>query len=69
MTTLPTLYLRKCTLFHINKEDIYEYFDFDPEPLGQGSFGTVYRATEKATGEVRAVKQIGIAHIKDKRYD
>jgi len=44
--------------------DIYEDFDFDPVPLGQGAFGIVYKGTDKVTNEVRAIKQINIEDIK-----
>ena len=43
---------------------------FNAEPVGYGSFGTVYKATEKLTGKVRAIKVIGVDHIKDgKKYN
>lgn len=38
--------------------DINDDFDLERPPLGHGSFGAVFRATEKATGAVRAVKSI-----------
>lgn len=31
------------------------------EELGRGSFGVVYKGIEKATGEVVAVKHVGLA--------
>lgn len=45
-------------------DDIYKHFDFENEPLGEGSYGIVYKATDKSTGDVRAIKQINLRDIK-----
>lgn len=37
---------------------IRDDFDFEEKPVGQGAFGVVYKAKEKNTGSVRAVKQV-----------
>lgn len=42
-----------------------EYYELDPEKLGVGSYGSVYKCTSKATKSVRAVKQLLRTH---KRY-
>lgn len=66
----PQFILKKKYFIAQSKDDIYDHFDIEPEPIGQGSFGTVFRGTEKETGEVRAIKQIGVSHFKDKsRYN
>jgi predicted unusual protein kinase regulating ubiquinone biosynthesis (AarF/ABC1/UbiB family) len=62
----PEFILKKKYFISHKTEDIYDYFNIDPEPIGQGSFGIVYKGTEKETKQVRAIKQIGVAHIKDK---
>ena len=38
--------------------NIHEEYDIEKKPIGQGSFGTVYRAREKDTGIARAIKQV-----------
>ena len=50
-------------------DDIYKHFEFDPEPLGEGSYGIVYKGTERATGYVRAIKQINLENIKGGRVE
>lgn len=37
---------------------IYDDYEFNKKPIGQGSFGIVYKAKEKATGAMRAIKQV-----------
>lgn len=37
----------------------------DETPLGQGAFGEVFKGTEKKTKEVRAIKKIAKAKIKN----
>jgi len=49
---------KKTTLFLINKTDIFLDYDFEEKPIGEGSFGVVYKVSEKSTNIVRAVKQI-----------
>ena len=38
--------------------DIFLDYDIDDKPIGEGSFGVVYKAKEKSTKLVRAIKQI-----------
>lgn len=38
--------------------DIFLDYDIDDKPIGEGSFGVVYKAREKSTNIIRAVKQI-----------
>ena len=38
--------------------NIRDEYDIESKPIGQGSFGTVFKATEKKTGIVRAIKQV-----------
>jgi len=37
----------------------------DPEPIGQGAYGVVYKAIEIDTGELRAVKEFEKKKIKN----
>lgn len=46
---------------------IFEEYDIDKKPVGQGAFGIVYKAKEKNTGLVRAIKQVMNENIKN--YD
>jgi calcium-dependent protein kinase len=46
---------------------IFNDYDIDKKPVGQGAFGIVYKATEKDTGLVRAIKQVMNDNIKN--YD
>ena len=41
----------------VNRQWMYDDFDFY-EPLGNGKFGYVYRAKEKKSGKVVAIKLI-----------
>ena len=38
--------------------NIHDEYDIEKKPIGQGSFGTVFKAREKNTGIVRAIKQV-----------
>lgn len=49
---------------HQNPGKIQDYYDFEKEVLGEGSFGSVKKATCKATGAVRAIKSINVSSIK-----
>lgn len=40
------------------KTDIFLDYEFEEKPIGEGSFGVVYKVKEKSTNIVRAVKQI-----------
>lgn len=46
---------------------IFDDYDIDKKPVGQGAFGIVYKAHEKNTGLTRAVKQVMNENIKN--YD
>lgn len=46
---------------------IFNDYDFDKKPVGQGAFGIVYKAHEKNTDLVRAIKQVMNENIKN--YD
>ena len=45
-------------------EDIKKVYEINKKPLGQGQFGTVYRATQKDSGNEVALKSISKAQIK-----
>lgn len=62
-------FIKKQYFISHQTDDIYKYFDFEPEPLGEGSYGVVYKATEKSTKEVRAIKQINLRDIKGGRKE
>jgi calcium-dependent protein kinase len=47
--------------------NILNDYDFDKEPIGQGAFGIVYKAHEKNTDLVRAIKKVMNENIKN--YD
>lgn len=40
------------------KTNIFDDYTFDDNILGKGSFGVVYKATEKNTGSLRAAKKV-----------
>lgn len=46
---------------------IFNDYNFDKKPIGQGAFGIVYKAHEKNTELVRAIKQVMNENIKN--YD
>jgi calcium-dependent protein kinase len=46
---------------------IFNDYEFDKKPVGQGAFGIVYKAHEKNTDLVRAIKQVMNENIKN--YD
>lgn len=46
---------------------VFDEYDIDKKPVGQGAFGIVYKAKEKNTGLVRAIKQVMNQNIKN--YD
>lgn len=50
--------LKKDYFISHKTSDIFLDYDFDDKPIGEGSFGTVYKAKEKSTNIVRAIKQI-----------
>ena len=52
--------------------EIYKFDDFEidlKKPLGKGGFGDVYKATEKNTGKVYAVKRILINKLNDEEIN
>eukprot|EP00747_Dinoflagellata_sp_TGD_P148493 gnl/TRDRNA2_/TRDRNA2_176928_c3_seq15.p1 gnl/TRDRNA2_/TRDRNA2_176928_c3~~gnl/TRDRNA2_/TRDRNA2_176928_c3_seq15.p1 ORF type:complete len:323 (+),score=68.26 gnl/TRDRNA2_/TRDRNA2_176928_c3_seq15:56-1024(+) len=48
-----------------NPGKITEFYDMDKKKLGEGSYGTVCKATNKTTGVVRACKSISKAQMKN----
>merc|ERR1719174_617870 len=48
-----------------NSGKITEFYDIDKKKLGEGSYGTVSKCTNKATGVTRAVKSISKAQMKN----
>lgn len=60
----PGYVVKKMYFVSHKLDDVYKYFDFEAEPVGFGSFGTVYKAIEKGTDIVRAIKVINIDHLK-----
>ncbi|KJE90631.1 protein serine/threonine kinase [Capsaspora owczarzaki ATCC 30864] len=48
-------------LLATNRSDVYERLDF----LGEGQFATVYRARNKSTGEIVAIKKINLGKMED----
>ena len=50
----------------MNSKFKYEDFEIDiREPLGEGGFGAVYKATEKNTGKIYAIKRIKIEDLNE----
>ena len=48
----------------------FDDFNFDfTRPLGKGGFGDVYRATEKNTGKIYAIKRIPIDKLEDEEIN
>lgn len=48
-----------------NPGKILDHYDMDKKKLGEGSYGSVCKAKNKATGSVRAVKSISKAQMKN----
>eukprot|EP00418_Pyrodinium_bahamense_P037793 CAMPEP_0179203842 /NCGR_PEP_ID=MMETSP0796-20121207/101613_1 /TAXON_ID=73915 /ORGANISM="Pyrodinium bahamense, Strain pbaha01" /LENGTH=616 /DNA_ID=CAMNT_0020908715 /DNA_START=153 /DNA_END=1999 /DNA_ORIENTATION=- len=48
-----------------NPRSLGEMYTIDQKPLGQGSFGRVYKGVDKSTGAVRAIKSIELAKVSD----
>ena len=52
--------------------DKFKFNDFEidfKKPLGEGGFGAVYKATEKKTGKVYAIKRFSIDKLEDEEID
>ena len=45
--------------------DIKKYYAFESKPIGEGAYGTVYKATELESGEIRAIKVLVKSKIKN----
>jgi len=48
-----------------NTGKLHAFYDVDKAKLGEGSYGTVSKATSKNTGQIRAVKTVGKTQVKD----
>lgn len=48
-----------------NTGKLTEFYDLDKKKIGEGSYGTVCKATNKSTGAARAVKSISKEHMKN----
>jgi len=48
-----------------NLGKIDECYQIEPKKLGQGSYGSVFKATQKATGTIRAIKSISKSQVKN----
>ena len=60
------LVLRRGWFVETGKNNIKEYYDFNTsEPLGEGAYGQVVKATHKATKYMRAIKIVSKSKIKD----
>lgn len=55
---ISTFILKKDYFISHKTTDIFLDYDINEKPIGEGSFGVVYKAMEKSTGLVRAIKQI-----------
>ena len=53
----------------MNPEFRFEDFEIDfRNPLGKGGFGSVYKATNKNTNEVYAIKKISIENLNENEF-
>ena len=57
--------LKKSLFIQQREGDIEKYYNIDPEQVGEGAYGVVYKATEITSGEVRAIKVIQKSKIKN----
>lgn len=55
---VSTFILKKDYFISHKTTDIFLDYDIDDKPIGEGSFGVVYKGVEKNTNIVRAIKQI-----------
>ncbi|CAI2385020.1 unnamed protein product [Moneuplotes crassus] len=55
--------IKKQYFISYKKEDIHKDFEFDSEPLGEGTYGIVYKAVDRLTQEVRAIKKIDVSNL------
>ena len=50
------MYLNKELFISEREGDVYQYYEFTSEILGEGAYGVVYKWIEKDTGKIRAIK-------------
>jgi len=63
---LNTVVIKKDHFIFERGSEIFDFYDLDDKkPIGEGAFGHVYKATEKDTGIIRAVKMIPKENIID----
>lgn len=60
-----SLYSNKELFISEREGDVYQYYTFTGEVLGEGAYGVVLKAIEKDTGNVRAIKKIPRAKIRN----
>jgi len=49
-----------------NPGKVSDFYECDKKKMGEGSFGSVCKAKQKATGAIRAIKTIAKSQVKDK---
>ena len=66
LSKIVSQFILKKELFIKEREgDIHAHYDFSEPPIGQGAFGEVYKGVENKTKEIRAIKKIAKAKIKN----
>ena len=55
---ISTFIIKKEYFISHKTSNIQDEYDIEKKPIGEGSFGKVFKATEKSTGIMRAIKQI-----------
>ena len=70
LKNLVNQFILKKEWFVVNKDgDVFNDYDFDTKILGEGTYGVVFKAVEKDTREIRAIKRIARETIKNyKRF-
>lgn len=67
--SLSNITVSKSAFIKDEYSNIYSNYDVTKKRIGKGGFGTVFKATHKQTGEIRAIKRIRIKKIKQvKRF-